>query len=362
MNKIERVMVMGAGPGGIATAAGLARAGYNVGLYNLSELRIAPLIDLGGVEIEGSLGDEFVPIPIITTNLEEAIKDVELILIAVPGYGQKPMFEACLPYLQRGHAVVLLTGSAGSLEMAAILQYGGISFDDVLLGETVVIPWSARMVGEVRVRIRLSSDKAPKKLRTSAFPGRNTPKLIDAIGDMFSLLPKPNVLDPGLNNPNFMIHPAPMLLNYAAIERAEGKLSLMNEGMTEGVLRALDAVDMEKMALQKALGLEVVSIDDFYRETGVGPQAYREKGEPFGLRDQIWRRYITEDVPYGMVLYASLGKMLGVPTPVCNSIITLLSSVEQIDFWAEGRTLESMAITNLTHEELLRYLNTGERP
>ena len=62
------------------------------------------------------------------------------------------------------------------------------------------------------------------------------------------------MLDPGLNNPNFMMSPAPMLLNYAAVERADGMLSIMNEGMTKGVLRCLDAVDAEKMALQKALG------------------------------------------------------------------------------------------------------------
>ena len=113
-----------------------------------------------------------------------------------------------------------------------------------------------------------------------------------------------------------MIHPAPMLLNYAAIERQDGYLSIMNEGMTPGVLRLLDAVDEEKMALQRALGLDVVCIDDLYRETGSGPHVYRVQGEPFNLRDRIWDRYITEDVPYGSVLYSALGRLLDVPTPV----------------------------------------------
>ena len=34
-------------------------------------------------------------------------------------------------------------------------------------------------------------------------------------------------------------------------------------------------------------------------------------------------RHLTEDIPYGLVTYSSLGRMLGVPTPVTDAIITL---------------------------------------
>jgi opine dehydrogenase len=267
------------------------------------------------------------------------------------------MIEAALPHMRPGQVVLLLTGSAGSLEVAPLIQAAGHRLDDVLLGETVTLPQSARMVGDARLRIRL-----PSNLRTAAFPGRNTERLLEVIGDTLKLHPKPNVLDPGLNNPNFMIHPAPMLLNYAAVERADGYLSIMNEGMTDGVLRCLDAVDAEKMALQRALGLDVLPIDDLYRETGSGPHVYRTKGEPFGLRDRIWDRYIHEDVPYGTVLYSSLGRLLGVPTPVSDGINTILSVVEQVDFWKTGRTVEALHIDGLNRDQLLHYLETGERP
>ena len=364
MNEIERIVIMGGGPGGIAAAAGLTRLGFHTVLFSLPqfEASIKPLKKLGGVEIEGDLGEEFIPIPVITSDTETAMHNAQLICIAVPGYGQRPVFEACLPYLHPGQFVVLMTGSAGSLEMAGLLQEAGYEWDEIILGETVVVPYSARMVGEARVRIRLSSDDKPKRMRAAAFPGRNTEKMVTALKNMFSLLPKPNVLDVGINNPNFMIHPAPMLLNYAAVERADGYLSIMNDGMTDGVLRCMDAVDAEKMALQNALGLEVISIDDFYRETGVGPHVYRQKGEPFGLRDRIWNRYIYEDVPYGMVLYSSLGRLLGVPTPVCDSITNILSVVEQTDFWAQGRTVERLGIAGMKLNQLLYYLETGERP
>jgi opine dehydrogenase len=357
MKKIEHVIVMGGGPAGVAAAAALSRRGFQVALFNLPPFRstLQPLIDRGGVEIEGSLGEEFVTIPVITTDIQEAMQNAQLILIGVPGYGQHPMVETCLPYLKPGNIILLMPGSCGSLEVAPVIQAAGYSLDEVLLGETVTMPQSARFVGESRIRIRL-----PSLIRAAAFPGRNTARLVETIGDTLHLLPKPNVLDPGLNNPNFLIHPAPMLLNYAAVERAEGLLSIMNEGMTDGVLRLMDAVDAEKMALQHALGLDVVPIDDLYRETGSGPHVYREKGEPFGIRDKIHDRYTKEDVPYGMVLYSAIGKIMDVPTPLSDGITTILSVVEQTDYWSLGRDAKKLGIDGLGREGLLRYLETGE--
>lgn len=358
MEKIERVLVMGTGPAGVAAAAALSRRGYQTTLYNRSQVRprLQPLIERGGVEIEGSLGEEFVRIPTITTDIQEAMRDVQLILIAVAAYDQRAMVDSCLPYLQPGHIILLLTGSGGSLEMALLLQQAGYSLDDILLGETVTMPQSARFVNPSKIRIRL-----PSHIRTAAFPGRNTARLVEAIGDTLRLLPKPNVLDPGLNNPNFLIHPAPMLLNYAAVERAQGYLSIMNEGMTDGVLQLMDAVDEEKMALQRALNLDVVPIDDLYREMGSGPHIYREKGEPFDLKDKIHDRYIKEDVPFGMVLYAAIGDIIGVPTPLSSGITTILSAVEQTNYWDTGRNAEKLGIQGLDHDGLVRYLETGER-
>lgn len=357
MSEIGQIAVLGAGPGGIAAAAALSRRGYSVSLYSRNGERIAPLQARGGVEIEGSLGEEFVPICTISSNLEEVIPNAALILVSTPAYGQVPTVTAALRWLKPGQAILLLSGSAGSLEVAQVLQGAGHSLDEILLGETVTLPQSARIVGEARIRIRL-----PSRIRAAAFPARNTGRLVDVVGDALMLLPKPNVLDPGLNNPNFLIHPGPMVLNYAAVERADGYLSLMNEGMTRGVLRLMDAVDQEKMALQRTLGLEELPIDNLYYETGNTPDVYRVSGEPFGLRDRIWGRYITEDVPYGSVLYSSLGRLLGVPTPVNDGINSILSAADGVDYWATGRTVARMGIAGLSKAQLIDYLETGRRP
>jgi opine dehydrogenase len=202
----------------------------------------------------------------------------------------------------------------------------------------------------------------PSSVRGAAFPGSRTDELVERLHGVVALFARPNVFDPGLNNPNFLIHPAPMLLNYAAVERADGYLSIMNEGMTPGVLRCLDAVDAEKMALCTALGIEPIDIDSLYRELGSGPHVYRVQGEPFGHRDRIWPRYIDEDVPYGTVLMSSLGQQIGVPTPVCDAINDVLSVAEGIDFWKIGRTVEKMGLAGMSVNEMCHFVDTGERP
>ena len=87
MGSIERILVMGAGPGGLANAAVLVSQGSHVTLFNRSLDRLQGTIRRGGVEIEGSLGEAFVPVPKITDDIEDAMKDAQLILIVVPAYG-----------------------------------------------------------------------------------------------------------------------------------------------------------------------------------------------------------------------------------------------------------------------------------
>ena len=354
----KRVAILGAGPGGVGTAAVLARRGFDVTLFNRSPQRISAIVEAGGVTTEGDLGDGFVPLPCVTTDIAEALDGRDLVMCFTPAYGQRPLAEHCAPFMKPGMAFVLASGSAGSLEVAQIFNAHGIDvIDDVLVGETLTLPQSARMVGPADVRIKL-----PWQPRTAAFPARNNEHLYEALDGVIRTLPSPNVLDTGLNNVNFIIHPGPMLLNYAAVERADGYLSLMNEGMTDGVLRCMDALDAEKMALCRALGLEPIDIDAIYVELGSSPSIYREKGEPFGIRDRIWDRYIEEDTANGTVLFSSLGKLLDVPTPVADGINTLLGVVEETDFYANGRTAETLGLANRSIDEIQHYLHQGNYP
>jgi opine dehydrogenase len=78
-----------------------------------------------------------------------------------------------------------------------------------------------------------------------------------------------------------------------------------------------------------------------------------------GGPDTFHHRYITEDVPYGLVLMSSLGRAMGVPTPTCDHVVRVAGAVMGRDYFSEGRTLERLGIEHLGPEELLAFLERG---
>jgi len=349
------IAIVGAGAGGQAAAAILARDGHDVILFSRSPAKLAPVASRGGIEITGDRGEGFIPIARTTSDPAQAC-EADVVLIFTTANAHAEIASLLAPHLTPRHTVVLASGSSGSLEVARIWREGGME-PLPLLGETATLPQSARVMGPAQVKVRL-----PSTVRAAAFPGRRTDELLERLSGLIKTRRAANVLDTGLNNPNFIIHPAPMVLNFAAIERADGLLSLMNEGMTAAVLRAMDAHDAERMALEEAAGLVPISLDDLYHEFGGSPAVYRSPGEPMGLRDRIHWRYIDEDVPYGSVFMSSLGRLLGVPTPITDAINWLASIARDVDYWAIGRTVQRLGLVGLDRRTLPDYLDTGAYP
>ena len=77
------------------------------------------------------------------------------------------------------------------------------------------------------------------------------------------------------------------------------------------------------------------------------PHRARAKG-PLSAED----RYLTEDVPQGLVLLESLGQYLGVATPVCTALIELASAALGRDLRQTGRTLARLGQGNV--ERIIR--------
>jgi opine dehydrogenase len=72
-------------------------------------------------------------------------------------------------------------------------------------------------------------------------------------------------------------------------------------------------------------------------------------------------RFITEDVPFGIVPIEALGLSAGVPTPTISSLITLSSDLLGVDFRAQGRDLGRLGLSGLTPEQVRRLVEEGEQ-
>jgi len=70
-------------------------------------------------------------------------------------------------------------------------------------------------------------------------------------------------------------------------------------------------------------------------------------------------RFITEDVPYGLVLLSTLGRLLGIPTPISDAIINLSGSINRTDYWIEGRGVNDLGLEGMSIEQIQKFLRDG---
>src|SRR6202035_4255073 len=98
---IRTVAVLGAGHGGCAAAADLGRRGFGVRLHARSAERLAPLRARGGIEARG-VHQGLVPVDLMTTDLAEAVRGADLIMLVVPSVAHEPYAQALAPLLGDG--------------------------------------------------------------------------------------------------------------------------------------------------------------------------------------------------------------------------------------------------------------------
>jgi opine dehydrogenase len=70
-------------------------------------------------------------------------------------------------------------------------------------------------------------------------------------------------------------------------------------------------------------------------------------------------RYINEDVGWGLVPWAEMGRAFSVPTPVMDALIVAGGVLNGRDYRAEGLTLERLGIAGLGRDDLVPYLRDG---
>lgn len=365
---IQKIAVLGAGNGGCAVAADLTLRGYQVRLFSRSESTIAKLARRSEIEvIEGGEKKSAAPY-FMSPNLPPVVQGVDWIVIATPAVGHEYLAKSLAKYLVDGQRILLNPGhTGGSLHFANLLRSLG-SKADVQLCETVTFTCICRMPEPGRVEIY----RRTTNLRCAAFPGKHTASLVQEIQEMFpNVVAAANVLETGLSNINAIMHPAGMLGNSGWIEKSGGDFLWYHEGITPAIGKWIDSVDAERLAIVRALGLEPLRFVDIFHQAGLTTSSARDSGSAYQAIHEsepnmtikspasLDHRYIKEDVGYGLVPMAEIGRLLGVKTPVMDALITLASSALGADFRVEGLTLEKMGLAGVTRENFSKILYEG---
>ena len=361
----ERIAVIGAGHGGCAAAADLGREGYPVSLWARSERSLAPLRARGGIELTGELGEHFVPIDRMTTELEEAVRGAAVVMLCVPTQAHGEVAARLAPRLTSGQLVLATPGHTGLLIPNALRANG---VERPVVAETATLPWICRMDGSARVRITKKANALP----FAVFPGREMARVRPVIERILpAVRPVENVLATIFPYGNAIHHPPATLCNAGRIEATGGDYFHYHDGITPAVGRLIDTLDRERREVGAGLGIRVVPfVENFFRmgytteaarDAGTAYEAFHRSAPDRWIRAprSLDHRFLDEDVPYGLVPLSELGRLGGVPTPTIDHMIHLAAVATGIDYRAQGLTLERMGLAGLDRDAATSLLENG---
>ena len=361
--KTKRIIILGAGNGGQAMAAAIALAGYEVVLYDRYEEAIAPILRRKGIELSGVSGQGFAPLAKVTTDLKESLLEKGLILVVLPAFAHAYIAEQIAPLLRNDDMIILSPGSTGgALEFRKILFERGAP-KGVKVGETNTLIYSCRILGPGHVKIL----GVKNYLGVAALPAKDTQALLEPLKELYpQTYAEKNVLSTGLNNMNPIFHVFPTLANLGWLEATQGNFRFYYDGITASVAKLVEAVDRERMMLCQSLGIPTLSVIEwqkkFYGVRGSSlPELLRSNRsyEEIQAPGSKETRFLTEDVPMGLVPMAEMAKIAGVPTPLMDCAILLTSEIMGQHYRTTGRNLDVMGLTGLNKEELLHRVEEG---
>lgn len=360
---MRRIAVIGAGHGGQAMAAYLGLLGYRVTLYNRSPDRLRPIAAAGGIHLEGEING-FGPIEHVACDFGPELRDCRLVMVVVPATAHRDVARRCAPYLTDGQVVVLHPGrTGGALEFHTVLREQG-NRAGVLIGETQTLAFASRITGPARVRVY----GFKRRVMAAALPAVRNPELMAALREVMPVyVAARNVLETSLENIGAVFHPAPLLLNAGRVEATGGAFAYYHEGMTPGVVRVMETMDHERLAVARAVGLQLRSarqwLADSYGAQGATLLETIQNNPVYSgisAPSTIHHRYLDEEVPTSLVPIAALGRHLNVPTPAMDAVITLAGTLRGVDYRNRGRELAHMGLDGMTGEQMLRWVTLGE--
>jgi opine dehydrogenase len=295
---------------------------------------------------------------------EEALSDADVVFLVVPAFAQRRFAEFAAPFLRSGQVVALTPGNlGGSMEWAAVLKEKGVKERPILVDVESMI-YSGFKNGPTSVQV--SGFK--RNINCAAFPATKTGQALQVIHRVYpNLGPGENVLTIGLSKAGSVMHPTITLLNAGWIEKTQGNFLFYWDGLTSAVGRVMERLESERLALGKALGLNLISTRDsllgYYADQGAKGDTLTEVASTnpvYGIDrapKNMRHRFLLEDIPYGLVPIEELARLGGVATPICSALVELASTMLQTDFRQEGRGLKRLGLAGLTLAEIKRLVN-----
>lgn len=354
-----RFAVIGAGNGGQAISGYLAMLGHRVRLYDRNPEKVRLLNEKGGIQLQGKISG-FGKLDCVTSSFEEVMKGVEVVMVTSVANAHASIAKCIAPFIEENQVIILNPGrTCGALVFKQSLKSCGV-VPKYYLGEAQTLVYACRVIETGTVNIIGVKDE----VLLAGLPAADTDFILDKINAVYPCFKKADdVLRTSLENIGAIFHPCVCLFNAATIER-QNQFWFYRD-MTEQVARFIEKFDAERLAVGRAYGMNLLGVAEWIRfayqntegdtlcELMKNNPAYHDIKAP----GSIFTRQLTEDIPTGVLPIIELGKIVGVATPLMESMVAIIGALLNVDFRAEGRSLKSLGLKGMSKEELLNYVH-----
>jgi opine dehydrogenase len=355
-----RIAVLGGGNGSHAAAADLAEQGHEVRFWRRDAAAFAPVLASGSLMLKDFKGCREVKLARATTNLDEAVRGAELLVLPAPAFAQVDIARQLAACAEDGQVVFLPPGTFGSYVMAKVMRDAG-SRADVAFAETGTLPYLTRKRGPAEVAITIRATRLP----TGVFPSRDSARALKIVAGAYpSVEPIEDALSGALMNAGPVIHPPLILMNAGPLQHFD-KWDIHNEGTQVAIRRVTDRLDGERMAVREALGYGGYHFplrDHYESDRWMYGNAHDKLVDSGDWREKIdltTHRYMREDVEYGLAFLVSVARWAGVPAPVAGGLLAMGGAVCDSDFTRSPRTLHSLGLDALDRDGMRQLLKDG---
>ncbi len=361
----KKIAVLGGGNGAHTMAAEFTLKGHTVNLYEMPQFKdnMKKVFETGKIECAGVFNG-IAELNMVTDDIAKAVEGCRYVCIVAPAFAHSGYAKLLKGHLHKDQIVVTFPGAFSAL---VLKKEFGDDPDCPVFADANNLPYDARLTAPGSGKVNVFGRNP---INIAFLPASKGPELIDEMREDLFPFEKiyTDVLECGLAIVNPDWHAGPVLFNISRIESPWVNFFLYEDGWTPSACKLNIAMDKERKAIGEVLGYNLRPMEDFSGKD----EDYEWKWEdlyaaghgsigltPICGPNDINSRYLTEDIPFGLVPWAAIAELVGVSMPLTNGFIDIINVVHGKDWRKEGRDAEGLGIAGMSKEELLRYVNTG---
>lgn len=349
-------------------AGDLSLLGCKVNLYEFPDFKenLDPIRTSGGILLTGNTHSGktgLAKLNRITDDAEEAIKDIDLIMINAPAMAVDRFIEVLSPYLAKGQTIVVTTGYWASLRSKELLEKTG-GLEKITFVEEHIMPYLSRKIGPAHAHIY----NFKRDIRMSAWPAIKNDGAYEIVKKVYPQMGlSKNVLEnnfyPGNPSSHAQINipKAEFFFERAKEFRFYGEVSMCASKLA-------DAFEGEKMKVASAFNCEIPTHSAWINKTYgyKGENLYENYDDVTCPHVKRWtndagnRRVLREDICYFFIPMEQLAEVVGIDVPITKAMIDILQVFTDFDYRANGITLKDLGMQGMDKDQIIDYVTHGD--